>query len=83
MFVVATVITLASCSQDDEYYEDGLFTRADEMMTRSGGNREDMFLSYHLNPILLFSQNYLFIFLFIMNLKMKRLFVMLILQDIQ
>ena len=37
MFVVATVITLASCSQDDEYYEDGLFTRADEMMTRSGG----------------------------------------------
>ena len=36
MFVVATVITLASCSQDDEFYEDGLFTRADEMMTRSG-----------------------------------------------
>lgn len=36
VFVVATVITLASCSQDDEYYEDGLFTRADEMMTRSG-----------------------------------------------
>ena len=37
VFVVATVITLASCSQDDEFYEDGLFTRADEMMTRSGG----------------------------------------------
>ena len=36
VFVAATVITLASCSQDDEYYEDGLFTRADEMMTRSG-----------------------------------------------
>ena len=36
VFVVATVITLASCSQDDEYYEDGLFTRADEMMTRAG-----------------------------------------------
>lgn len=36
MFVAATVITLASCSQDEEYYEDGLFTRADEMMTRSG-----------------------------------------------
>ena len=36
VFVVATVIILASCSQDDEYYEDGLFTRADEMMTRSG-----------------------------------------------
>ena len=36
MFVAATVIMLASCSQDDEYYEDGLFTRADEMMTRSG-----------------------------------------------
>ena len=38
VFVAATVITLASCSQDDEYYEDGLFTRADEMMTRSGGD---------------------------------------------
>ena len=36
MFAVATVIMLASCSQDDEYYEDGLFTRADEMMTRAG-----------------------------------------------
>ena len=36
VFVAATVITLASCSQDDEYYEGGLFTRADEMMTRSG-----------------------------------------------
>ena len=36
MFVAATVIMLASCSQDDEYYEDGLFTRADEMMTRGG-----------------------------------------------
>lgn len=23
VFVAATVITLASCSQDDEYYEDG------------------------------------------------------------
>ena len=28
VFVVATVIMLASCSQDDEFYEDGLFTRA-------------------------------------------------------
>ena len=37
VFVAATVITLASCSQDDEFYEEGLFTRADEMMTRSGG----------------------------------------------
>ncbi|MDO5483228.1 MAG: hypothetical protein Q4F47_09375 [Bacteroidaceae bacterium] len=37
-FAIATVITLASCSQDDEYYEDGLFTRADEMMTRTEGN---------------------------------------------
>ena len=36
VFVAATVIMLASCSQDDEYYEDGLFTRADEMMTRAG-----------------------------------------------
>lgn len=36
MFVAATVIMLASCSQDDEFYEDGLFTRADEMMTRAG-----------------------------------------------
>mgnify|MGYP003413411556 FL=1 len=30
MFVAATVITLASCSQDDEFYEDGLFTRAED-----------------------------------------------------
>ena len=36
VFVAATVIMLASCSQDDEYHEDGLFTRADEMMTRAG-----------------------------------------------
>ena len=36
MFVAATVIMLASCSQDDEFYEEGLFTRADEMMTRAG-----------------------------------------------
>lgn len=36
-FVATTAFMLASCSQDDEYYEDGLFTRADEMMTRSGG----------------------------------------------
>ena len=36
--IAVTIFTLASCSQDDEYYEDGLFTRADEMMTRSGGD---------------------------------------------
>ena len=30
VFVAATVIMLASCSQDDEYYEDGLFTRAED-----------------------------------------------------
>ena len=34
--IAVTIFTLASCSQDDEYYEDGLFTRADEMMTRGG-----------------------------------------------
>lgn len=33
--IAVTIFTLASCSQDDEYYEDGLFTRADKMMTRS------------------------------------------------
>ncbi|MDO5483231.1 MAG: hypothetical protein Q4F47_09390 [Bacteroidaceae bacterium] len=55
MFVVATVITLASCSQDDEYYEDGLFTRADGMMMRSGGepggggNQPRPILYYYLN----------------------------------
>ena len=36
--IAVTIFTLASCSQDDEYYEDGLFTRAAEMMTRSEGN---------------------------------------------
>ena len=55
VFVVATVITLASCSQDDEYYEDGLFTRADGMMMRSGGepggggNQPRPILYYYLN----------------------------------
>ena len=48
VFVVATVITLASCSQDDEYYEDGLFTRADEMMTRAE-NMPVPILYYYLN----------------------------------
>ena len=33
-FVATAAFTLASCSQDDEYYEGGLFTRADEMMTK-------------------------------------------------
>jgi hypothetical protein len=37
--IAVTIFTLASCSQDDEYYEDGLFTRADEMMTRSEGGQ--------------------------------------------
>ena len=51
------MFTLASCSQDDEYYEDGLFTRADEMMTRSGGdpggNEEEVSYVeyYYLNPV--------------------------------
>ena len=36
VFAALTVFTLASCSQDDEFYEEGLFTRADEMMTRAG-----------------------------------------------
>ena len=38
VFAAVTVFTLASCSQDDEYYEDGLFTRADGMMTGIGGD---------------------------------------------
>ena len=50
VFAVATVITLASCSQDDEYYEDGLFTRADEMMTRSeGGQGYSPYTAYYLD----------------------------------
>ena len=37
VFAIATVITLASCSQDDEYYYDSeMFTRSEEMMTRGG-----------------------------------------------
>ena len=28
--IAVTIFTLASCSQDDEYYEDGLFTRAED-----------------------------------------------------
>ncbi len=39
MFVAATVIMLASCSQDDEFYEDGLFTRADGIMPRGPETR--------------------------------------------
>lgn len=42
VFVVATVITLASCSQDDEYYEDGLFTRAERTIDDlEGGSGND------------------------------------------
>ena len=50
--IAVTIFTLASCSQDDEYYEDGLFTRADEMMTRTGEPEENMpvpILYYYLN----------------------------------
>ena len=37
VFAIATVISLASCSQDDEYYYDSeMFTRSEEMMTRGG-----------------------------------------------
>ena len=37
VFAIATVITLTSCSQDDEYYYDSeMFTRSEEMMTRGG-----------------------------------------------
>lgn len=38
-FVATAAFMLASCSQDDEYYYDSeMFTRADGMMTRSGGD---------------------------------------------
>ena len=41
VFAIATVISLASCSQDDEYYYDSeMFTRADGMMTRDEGGPE-------------------------------------------
>ena len=48
MFVAATVITLASCSQDDEYYEDSeMFTRAartiDNMEGDLGGSSNSPF----------------------------------------
>ena len=35
--IAVTIFTLASCSQDDEYYYDSeMFTRSEEMMTRGG-----------------------------------------------
>ena len=41
VFAITTVISLASCSQDDEYYYDSeMFTRADGMMTRDEGGPE-------------------------------------------
>ena len=43
VFAVATVITLASCSQDDEYYEDGLFTRAERTIDDLEGNPGENF----------------------------------------
>ena len=69
--------------QDDEYYEDGLFTRADEMMTRSGGESGGYVPIIPSEPDTIVQPELPLHFLFIMNLKMKRLFVMLILQDIQ
>jgi len=36
VFVTTTIILLASCSQDDDYYESDMYTLA-EMETRSGG----------------------------------------------
>ena len=40
LFVTTTIILLASCSQDDDYYESDMYTLA-EMGTRLGGDPED------------------------------------------
>lgn len=37
-FMVATAITIASCSQDDDYYDSNMYTLAEKMETRSGGD---------------------------------------------
>lgn len=41
IFVTTTIILLASCSQDDETYDSDMYTLAEEMGTRSGGNGGD------------------------------------------
>jgi hypothetical protein len=37
-FMVATAITIASCSQDDDDYNSNMYTLAEKMETRSGGD---------------------------------------------
>ena len=42
VFVTTTMALLASCSQDDDYYDNSeMYTLAEEMGTRSGGNGGD------------------------------------------
>ena len=42
LFVTTTMVLLASCSQDDDYYDNSeMYTLAEEMGTRSGGNGGD------------------------------------------
>ena len=40
VFMVATAITIVSCSQDDDDYNSNMYTLAEEMETRSGGDPE-------------------------------------------
>lgn len=43
VFVTTTMVILASCSQDDDYYDNSeMYTLAEEMGTRLGGNGEDV-----------------------------------------
>ena len=53
VFVTTTMVILASCSQDDETYDSDMYTLAEEMGTRSGGDGGDIgatqTLSYNSN----------------------------------
>ena len=37
-FIVTTTFVIASCSQDDDYYDSDMYTLAEKMETRSGGD---------------------------------------------
>lgn len=38
VFILTTTVIIASCSQDDDYYESDMYTLAEKMETRSGGD---------------------------------------------
>ena len=54
MFVAATIFTISSCSQDDDYYESDMYTMAEPLETRAaepGGEQITYFTYYYANNV--------------------------------